>query len=179
MFCMTLSAESDTSVHPPHPPLLHSPPSTPPTSAFSLEYYTEVLDLSLLLDHLSDDPLFARYRHLNEALVGLVEDYSLVSFCTLNVQVSSWWTAGGQLVGSWWAVGLGNWWAAGGRVLLMYHEMCHVSCLLCVLLPCHCTGYTILRAHLTSVHLVSVLVLPNPPLPPSPLSSSLARTRRA
>ena len=63
----------------------------PPCSipAFSLEYYTEVLDLSLLLDHLSDDPLFARYRHLNEALVGLVEDYSLVSFCTLNVQVGS------------------------------------------------------------------------------------------
>ena len=63
--------------------------SPPPLPAFSLEYYTEVLDLSLLLDHLSNDPMFARYRHLNEALVGLVEDYSLVSFCTLNVQVGS------------------------------------------------------------------------------------------
>ena len=68
-----------------------SPPPPPPSpAAFSLEYYTEVLDLSLLLDHLSDDPLFARYRSLNEALVGLVEDYSLVSFCTLDVQVSGW-----------------------------------------------------------------------------------------
>ena len=63
------------------------PPLPSPPPAFSLEYYTEVLDLSLLLDHLSDDPLFARYRSLNEALVGLVEDYSLVSFCTLDVQV--------------------------------------------------------------------------------------------
>ena len=39
---------------------------------------------------LSDDPLFARYRSLSEALVGLVEDYSLVSFCTLDVQVGGW-----------------------------------------------------------------------------------------
>ena len=56
-------------------------------AAFSLDYYTEVLDLGYLLEHLSDDPFFRRYKRLNEALIGLVEDYSLVSFTPLNVQV--------------------------------------------------------------------------------------------
>lgn len=39
------------------------------------------------MEHLSDDPFFRRYKKLNEALIGLVEDYSLVSFVPLNVQV--------------------------------------------------------------------------------------------
>lgn len=55
--------------------------------AFGLDYYTEVLDLSYLLEHLSDDPFFRRYKRLNDALIGLVQDYSLVSFIPLNVQV--------------------------------------------------------------------------------------------
>jgi GTPase SAR1 family protein len=54
--------------------------------AFRLEYYTEVLDLSYLLDRLADDPLTSRYRALNTALAELVEDFSLVSFYPLNVQ---------------------------------------------------------------------------------------------
>ena len=58
-----------------------------PHSAFSLEFYTEVMDLRYLLSHFSDQPFFQRYKKLNEALVGLVEDYSLVSFIPLNVQV--------------------------------------------------------------------------------------------
>lgn len=56
-------------------------------SAFNLDYYTEVLDLSYLLEHLSDDPFFKKYKKLNEALIGVVEDYSLVSFVPLNIQV--------------------------------------------------------------------------------------------
>lgn len=56
-------------------------------AAFNLDYYTEVLDLGYLLEHLSDHPFFRRYKRLNEALIGLVEDYSLVSFTPLNVQV--------------------------------------------------------------------------------------------
>lgn len=55
--------------------------------AFNLEYYTEVLDLSYLLDHLASDPFFRHYRQLNEKLVQLIEDYSLVSFIPLNIQV--------------------------------------------------------------------------------------------
>ena len=41
------------------------------------------------LQSCQDDPIFAKYKRLNEALVGVVEDYSLVSFTALSVQVSS------------------------------------------------------------------------------------------
>ncbi|CAN8200436.1 unnamed protein product [Coccothraustes coccothraustes] len=54
--------------------------------AFNLDYYTEVLDLSYLLDHLASDPFFRNFRRLNEKLVEVIEDYSLVSFVPLNVQ---------------------------------------------------------------------------------------------
>ncbi|NXF91109.1 GPN2 GTPase, partial [Eubucco bourcierii] len=54
--------------------------------AFNLDYYTEVLDLSYLVDHLASDPFFRSYRRLNEKLVEVIEDYSLVSFVPLNVQ---------------------------------------------------------------------------------------------
>ncbi|NXY80173.1 GPN2 GTPase, partial [Glareola pratincola] len=54
--------------------------------AFNLDYYTEVLDLSFLVDHLASDPFFRNYRRLNEKLVEVIEDYSLVSFVPLNVQ---------------------------------------------------------------------------------------------
>ncbi|XP_052667464.1 GPN-loop GTPase 2 isoform X1 [Harpia harpyja] len=55
-------------------------------AAFNLDYYTEVLDLSYLVDHLASDPFFRNYRRLNEKLVEVIEDYSLVSFVPLNVQ---------------------------------------------------------------------------------------------
>ncbi|KAL7980462.1 hypothetical protein Chor_001616 [Crotalus horridus] len=51
-----------------------------------LDYYTEVLDLSYLVDHLASDPFFKNYQRLNKKLVGVIEDYSLVSFVPLNVQ---------------------------------------------------------------------------------------------
>ncbi|XP_068698966.1 GPN-loop GTPase 2-like isoform X2 [Montipora foliosa] len=54
--------------------------------AFNLDFYTDVLDLNYLLDHIKDDPFTQKYKKLNEALVGLVEDYGLVSFRTLDVQ---------------------------------------------------------------------------------------------
>ncbi|NWH47405.1 GPN2 GTPase, partial [Fregata magnificens] len=54
--------------------------------AFNLDYYTEVLDLSYLVDHLASDPFFRNYRRLNEKLVEVIEDYSLVSFVPLNIQ---------------------------------------------------------------------------------------------
>ena len=55
--------------------------------AFNLDFYTDVLDLNFLLDHIKDDPFTQKYKKLNEALVGLVEDYGLVSFKTLDIQV--------------------------------------------------------------------------------------------
>ncbi|XP_051892379.1 GPN-loop GTPase 2 [Pristis pectinata] len=54
--------------------------------AFNLEYYTEVLDLSYLLDHLAKDPFFKNFRRLNKKLIEVIQDYSLVSFIPLNVQ---------------------------------------------------------------------------------------------
>ena len=56
-------------------------------TAFGLDYYTEVLDLRYLLEHLSEEPFFRKHRKLNEALVTVIEDYSLVSFLPLTVQV--------------------------------------------------------------------------------------------
>ena len=56
-------------------------------AAFGLDFYTEVLDLSLLLKHLQDHPFTRKYKKLNEMLTGVVEDYSLVSFFTLDIQV--------------------------------------------------------------------------------------------
>ncbi|KAM6967448.1 GPN-loop GTPase 2 [Aplochiton taeniatus] len=54
--------------------------------AFNLEFYTEVMDLSYLLDHLAADPFFKKFLHLNEKLADVIQDYSLVSFVPLNVQ---------------------------------------------------------------------------------------------
>lgn len=52
---------------------------------FSLDFYTEVLDLKYLLDALDSTPGMAKYKKLNEAIVSMVEDYSLVTFQPLDV----------------------------------------------------------------------------------------------
>lgn len=54
--------------------------------AFNLDFYTEVMDLSYLLDHLASDPFLKKFRRLNEKLAEVIQDYSLVSFVALNVQ---------------------------------------------------------------------------------------------
>lgn len=52
---------------------------------FSVDFYTDVLNLDYLLELLDDGPFTKRFKKLNAALVGLVEDYSLVSFIPLDV----------------------------------------------------------------------------------------------
>lgn len=52
---------------------------------FRLDVYTDVLDLSYLLECLDDDPLTSRFKALNSALIELVEEFNLVCFNTLNV----------------------------------------------------------------------------------------------
>ena len=58
----------------------------------NIDFYTEVLDLSHLLrnKNFSKDrfrpPLAKKYRKFNRALCDVIEDYSLVSYLTLNVQ---------------------------------------------------------------------------------------------
>lgn len=52
---------------------------------FNMDFYTDVLDLSYLIDALDNSPGFKKYKKLNAAIVGMVEDYSLVSFQPLDV----------------------------------------------------------------------------------------------
>ncbi|OWF53989.1 GPN-loop GTPase 2-like [Mizuhopecten yessoensis] len=54
--------------------------------SFNLDFYTEVLDLTYLLDQFKNDAQFHKYKKLNTALVDIIEEYSLVSFITLDVQ---------------------------------------------------------------------------------------------
>eukprot|EP00049_Salpingoeca_infusionum_P001143 m.45558 g.45558 ORF g.45558 m.45558 type:complete len:322 (+) comp10887_c0_seq1:1115-2080(+) len=53
---------------------------------FNLDFYTDVLDLSYLLDRLEEDTFTTRFKALNAALCELVEDFSLVHFHTLSVK---------------------------------------------------------------------------------------------
>jgi hypothetical protein len=76
-------------------------------AAFNLDFYTDVLDLRYLLDrldepddaddeqHISLEPrhtttpnsrLAERFHRMNEALVDVIEDFSLVSFLPLQIQ---------------------------------------------------------------------------------------------
>ena len=42
---------------------------------FNLDYYTEVLDLDYLIDTFPEDSFTKKYKQLNEALTGLINDY--------------------------------------------------------------------------------------------------------
>lgn len=53
---------------------------------FNLDFFTDVLDMTYLLDQMRDDPFFQKYKKLNEAMVGVVQDYSLVAFSVLDIQ---------------------------------------------------------------------------------------------
>ncbi|ESO92561.1 hypothetical protein LOTGIDRAFT_216644 [Lottia gigantea] len=56
------------------------------TVVYNEEFYTDVLDLNFLLDHLQDDPVFKKYKKLNQSLIDVIEGYGLVSFLPLNLQ---------------------------------------------------------------------------------------------
>ncbi|CAH1119682.1 unnamed protein product [Phaedon cochleariae] len=53
---------------------------------FGLDFYTDVLDLDYLLGLLDDGPFTKKFKKLNAALVGLIQDYSLVGFVLLDVR---------------------------------------------------------------------------------------------
>ena len=69
-------------------PLLTNGRPAPPFAAldFSLDFYTEVQDLSYLQNTLSESS--PRYAALNMAICSLIEDFGLVGFETLAVEVS-------------------------------------------------------------------------------------------
>ena len=56
---------------------------------FNLDFYTEVQDLSYLQYELEKDPRSSKYAELNKAICDIVEDFSLVGFHTLCVEVRS------------------------------------------------------------------------------------------
>jgi len=53
---------------------------------FGIDFYTDVLDLHYLLELLDDGPFTKKFKKLNKAIVGLVEDYSLVAFIPLDIE---------------------------------------------------------------------------------------------
>jgi hypothetical protein len=55
-------------------------------TAFNLEFYTQVQDLSYLEAELEKDPREKRYAALNRAICELIDDFGLVSFETLCVE---------------------------------------------------------------------------------------------
>ena len=56
-------------------------------TAFKFDFYTQVQDLSYLLDQLNESHRTKRYAALNSAICDLIEDFGLVYFETLAVEV--------------------------------------------------------------------------------------------
>jgi len=65
---------------------------------FNLDYYTEVLDLDYLLDTFPEDNFTKKYKRLNEALTGLINDYSLVNFLPVTVKSKERMLAASQVI---------------------------------------------------------------------------------
>jgi GPN-loop GTPase len=57
-------------------------------SAFKLDFYAQVQDLSYLIDHLNKSHRTKRYAALTAAICELIEDFGLVSFECLAVEVN-------------------------------------------------------------------------------------------
>lgn len=53
--------------------------------SFALDYYTDVLDLSYLIESLDQDAITSKHKKLNQALASFIEAYGLVRFTPLNV----------------------------------------------------------------------------------------------
>ena len=56
-------------------------------AAFKISYYTEVQDLSYLLQQLNEQASGNRFKALNSAVCELVEDFGLVHFEPLFIEV--------------------------------------------------------------------------------------------
>jgi GTPase SAR1 family protein len=53
---------------------------------FSLDFYTDVLDLNYLTDTLDSDRFLAKFKTLNKKICDVVQDFNLVSYVPLNIQ---------------------------------------------------------------------------------------------
>ncbi len=90
------------------PTLPRSTPGTPPAADFRLDFYTEVQELGHLVAAMAPGPFSERYRKLSAGLADVVQEYGLLAFTPLAIQVGR--AAG--LLGCW-AAGLLGCWAAG------------------------------------------------------------------
>lgn len=54
--------------------------------AFNLDYYTDVMDLEYLVEHISADPKMAPYKKLTASLCEVIEDFGLVRFIPLAIE---------------------------------------------------------------------------------------------
>lgn len=52
-----------------------------------MDFFAEVQDLDRLQQYLDVDPFSARFKQLNKALCDLLQDWRLVFFHTLNIEV--------------------------------------------------------------------------------------------
>jgi hypothetical protein len=52
---------------------------------FSLQYYSDAVNLEYIIRYLNSDPFSHRFTELNKALCEMIEDYSLVSFQPLAI----------------------------------------------------------------------------------------------
>jgi GPN-loop GTPase len=57
--------------------------------AFNLDFYTDVLNLSYLVETLDSDRFLTKFKKLNKKICDVVSDYSLLSFIPLNIQKKS------------------------------------------------------------------------------------------
>nr|CDS28662.1 GPN loop GTPase 2 [Hymenolepis microstoma] len=53
---------------------------------FNLDFFTEVLNLSHLVERLEDDPFFAKYKKMNKVLAEIVQDSSIITFQVLDAR---------------------------------------------------------------------------------------------
>src|SRR4051812_28514247 len=53
----------------------------------SLEVFTDASNLEIIVEALDRTPTLAKFQGLNRALAEVIEDFGLVSFETLNIQV--------------------------------------------------------------------------------------------
>lgn len=61
---------------------------TPPAAAdFRLDFYTEVQDLAHLVAAMAPGPFSERYRKLSAGLADVVQEYGLLAFTPLAIQV--------------------------------------------------------------------------------------------
>jgi hypothetical protein len=54
--------------------------------AFNLEFYTDVMDLEYLVEHINSAPRMEKYKQLTAGLCEVIEDFGLVRFVPMSIE---------------------------------------------------------------------------------------------